>query len=287
MPSSWLTNNTNVQHVLLVVLIVLAGCSSAGTPTTTNPAKSQSTTLQQPTTVSSNQTTLAPGVTTRGVTDPWELAQAHRRTLGNSSFTVVGNQTIRENGTIVVQSNSETQVAQSDERYSLTATATGDNVESYGVAPYNITVWSNETTTVQRIDYRNGTIEHRELSPKATFVRGDITDWTTVYELFTAVNTSVTRTIEREGRTLYEVVSTGSPHPTSSYAKNSNFTLTAYVSPNGVVHEYEVAYVTTRIDRRVQVSRHVQYTNLGTTDVEQPAWATKAIDNETTMGTDT
>lgn len=96
------------------------------------------------------------------------------------------------------------------------------------------------------------------------------------------MNTTVERTVEREGRTLCEVVSTGPPRSDSTYADASNFTLTAYVSPDGVVREYEVAYVTTRNGRSVQITRHVQYANLGTTDVEPPAWVMKAIDNGTT-----
>lgn len=289
MASSSLSGGPVVLSVLLVVIVVLAGCSGAGNPTTTtaspetqSPTTAQPTATERTTTSTADARTLAPGLTEDGVEDAWTLAQAHRSTLDNTSFTVSGEHVIRDDGTVVVRTTGETRVARTAGQYHLAYDVTGENVEEYGVVPYDVAIWSNETTTRQLIERQNGTTEQRELPAQGTFFRGDTTGWATVHALFASVNTTVETTVERNGSTLYRVVSTGPPRSDSRYADASNFTLTASVSPEGVVREYEITYLTTRGGNRVQITRHVTYDDLGATTVERPAW----VANETTRTPD-
>ncbi len=95
------------------------------------------------------------------------------------------------------------------------------------------------------------------------------------------MNTTVESTLERNGTTLYKIISTGQASTAIATGNASNVTLTAYIAPSGVGHEYTVAYPTTWNGHYAQMTEQRRYVEIGSTAVRLPAWVTGATINET------
>ncbi|MCD2204902.1 hypothetical protein [Halobacterium sp. KA-6] len=261
-------NLNRSPFILTAFLIVLAGCSGHPvTPGTTDaPDAATSTTTDRDT----PQSMLAPGLTDSGVTDAWALAQAHRDSLANTTYTERSQRTVHANGTL--------------RRAVTTTLRQGQNEQyvyerhAYGTAAAlpNLTVFRNASTLVQRTSYRNGTVAYsgpETASTPATEHYGN------VYAVLSASPTTVEASFERNGTTRYRVTSTGPPTTSSAYAGVSNYTMTAHVGPDGLVHEYTISYAAIRDGQTVTVSTAVQFTARGETVVQPPEWGADALVN--------
>ncbi|GAA0277506.1 DUF7537 family lipoprotein [Halobacterium noricense] len=261
-------NLNRSPFILIVLFVVLAGCSgqpiTSGTTDVPDAATSTTTDHDTP------QSTLAPGLTESGVTDAWALAQAHRDSLANTTYTERSQHTVRANGTLRRAVTTTLRQGQGD-RYVYERYAHG----TAALFP-NLTVFRNDSTLVQRTAYDNGTVAYSGPEAAAT----PATDrYGNVYAVLSASPTTVEEAVAHNGTTRYRVMSTGPPTNSSAYAGVSNYTMTALVGPDGLVHEYTISYAETRGGQTVTVSTAVQFTARGKTVVQPPEWAADALVN--------
>ncbi|MCD2200754.1 hypothetical protein LPA44_12720 [Halobacterium sp. KA-4] len=261
-----MANQDRPPLVLIVLLIVLAGCS--GQPvapnTTSPPDAATSTTTDRDT----PQLLLAPGLTDSGVTDAWALAQAHRDSLANTTYTQYGQRAVRANNTLRQAVTTTLRQGQGD-RYVYERHAHGT-----AAALPNLTVFRNESTLAQRTTYDNGTVMYSGPEAAATPATER---YGNVYAVLTASSTTVSDTVDRNGATRYRVTSTGPPMSSSAYAGVSNYTMVALVGSDGLVHAYTISYAATRDGRAVTVTIGMRFTARGRTVVHPPEWVADAL----------
>jgi hypothetical protein len=274
--------------VILVVLLVLAGCS--GFPGSGPDASNVRVT---PADVPTDDRTavprgqIAPGVTSTGVYNASALTHAHAQTLGNTSFTIRVNLTYHyTNGTqagqtigklrvesgppVLIQAHYRFAVQQSDIRRSNRSPAiAGDRW--YGPdSRYGRTIYANNTTSYRAIPERM----HRDSSYDLTYFR-------TINRTLSDVDTQVTQ-LTRNGSTYYriegpmkrEYLSASSSNKQNSSQNNSQWLL---IDSRGVIHEYHYT-VTSLGPNETTMHRHydVSFQRIGNTTVKQPAWVEKA-----------
>lgn len=258
------------HRLLAVVLVAVVGVALAAGGAA--PAASQS----------NNTTQLAPGLTADGVTDAFALAQAHQRTLKNTSYTLTDTTTVEyRNGTLLGQWANTERVAADGATFSRANVGTFRNGSgSLALVRYERGVWSNGSVTLSLIQYpdRQPRYDRRD-GPTGSTLSPD-TQWETLYVVFEAVNTTVTGQVERNGTTLYRVVGTG-VEPDSAHAGDVPFNLVALVDERGVVHSLQYSHPTTYQNEPAVVTQTIRVTAVGNTTVERPAWTDRALANTT------
>jgi len=261
-----MTKRKFLSAILIGLLILSAGCSgmtnTPGPNTTANTPNTTSPSSEEP--ESGNPTQLAPGLTEAGVTDAWALAQAHHDSLDNVTYTERSHRSVHTNETLL-QNVSTTLMRGHGERYIY-------EFRTYGTedAPIpNLTVFRNDSTLVQRISYENGTVAYTGPENAAT---PQTEQYGNVYSTLSASNTTVVGSVERNSTTLYHVTSVGAPSESSAYAGVSNYEMSALVDSDGLVHEYELSYSTTRDGQAVNIADSLRFTHLGETVVQPPEW---------------
>lgn len=225
---------------------------------------------------------LAPGVDADGVVDPGRLASAHDDALANRSYTVVSTRTVRaRNGSLRARVVRRSRLA-ADGSFLTTITIEGPDVRTIPDTPAQVAFFWNGSVLLDRT-VSNGTTIYRRV-PRAVYrdrlafyrsVDGD--PESRVYLRFASVET---RLVDREppyrlaGRVLRQpklfrtVAAAGAV---------GNVSLSATVTPAGLVREFRLAY-TGRLDGSpVRVVRTTRYRAVGTTTVRRPAWADAAL----------
>lgn len=140
--------------------------------------------------------------------------------------------------------------------------------------------WSDgdRTLTAQRLPDRP--TEYRERPVGSPAARPE-TGWGTLYTAFSAVNTTIASQVERNGTTLYRVVTTSQSELNSVYSGGSTYSAVAFVDSDGVVRTFQQTYPTTYDDRPPVATRTMHVTNVGNTTVEKPSWTERATENAT------
>jgi hypothetical protein len=135
--------------VCLAVLCVLAGCNAIAPGGTDGDGADADAPTVTPADVPRDMAggTLAPGLTSDGVTDPGALVAAHRRALANESVTVELDILRRSNGTVVENSSGTYRFSADRERVALDA-----HIGASTVSPYDrVSRWSNGSVSYERI----------------------------------------------------------------------------------------------------------------------------------------
>lgn len=233
-----------------------------------------------------NATEYPPGLSADGVTDPLALADAHRAALQNTSYTVATTYAFRRpNGTVLSQGLTTTRVAPGGKSYhAVTSQTQSNDTRPLGIGRYELAAWANETRAVTVRQVRGGEPTYREVSRERAPFEPD-TQWELLYSAFAATNTTVVERFERDGTTLFRVVSTEQPGPGLASVYGGSYSFVATVDTQGVVRTFQQTYRTTFEDRPAVVSRTVRLTRLGNTSVERPDWYGKAVANGTTNET--
>jgi hypothetical protein len=221
----------------------------------------------------------APGLTRSDVRNASLLADAHVDALSNTSYAVRQNVTRRStDGRLRSRSVSVARPNGSRFRYAIDRfdrNRAGEpseyRVERFfnGRRVLGATTRDGETTYSLDRD-RNG-------SEARASVLGDPTNARAVERLFDGFEMRVAGTTERNGSTLYTVVTTRPQR----LAPLANVTLRALVDRNGVIRAYCVSYTADRGDSRVDIAVRVAFTDLGATTVVRPVWYERAVENTT------
>jgi hypothetical protein len=257
------------RALLVVALVVLAGCSLPTGGETATPERVTAAPVPEAT---ARPGVLAPGVTDAGVTNPGRLAAAHARTLEATSYTV--NQTLVQrwtNGTLrsryatVARFGAEpgrfdARLVQTDREDGRLVTR---QVRRYGDGEraYIATTEANRTT-YRLLRYPDG--EPRD--PTDVYLR-NLTNVLAVERVFTLVPTDTVGTFTENDTRFARVESTA---PTTILPLR-NVTVTATVAESGVIRSYRVRYDATR-EGELRASVALRYTAVGTTTVTDPPW---------------
>lgn len=251
---------------LLVVLVVLAGCSGAST-------SDQATTSPEPSTAAPVPTdavwgTVAPGVGEDGVFDAVELASSHRAALEGESVTVrrtlevtYGNGTVRR--------WNETAVLGSDRERTSIVRRTDGVVREH---------WTNGSQIAERVT-EDGAVVSRSVRRSNGFDRVTVAR---VYErslpgLFASLERArVERHDERGEIQRYRVTGRSGPlfeADTPMGLDPERGALRILVDERGFVREYELAYeAVTHDGASVTAFERVEHADVGTSEVPRPPW---------------
>ena len=292
----------SILAVLLVLLLVFAGCNGIGFGDT-----AQSTQTVTPASVPTDEPTptpvpqLAPGLK-RNSMNVTALAQAHNTILQNTSFTQKTVRTARyPNGTLFSQ---EVTISRIGENGNVSSSLNRTNVRTAVEVPDNVSIvtdsegWIEETRVISKNTLTNNTTTYTE-RPLQSGEPGLVSGYTganTIQRSFSGTDPRVTDVLSRNGTTLYRVNSTvlkvgmrGPPGVSSIgeewiFKNLSQANQQALISPSGVVHRHQKNYKITTDNNTLSITLTTQYTNIGSTTVERPPWYGKAPN---TSGTQT
>jgi len=245
----------NARHVgaVLVVCLLLAGC------------------VGQP-----GSTATPPGITTDGVTDTSALIKSHTESLESTSVTVSSTRTMRSTDPDFAVTTNRTWRLDSGtpvRGWSVrTLSTAGDAPEQYGAVPDRIAAYRNGSTTVERVTTANGSNTRRVDLLNSSVRVNTALHRSTIYELTTRKNVSVDR-LSENGTTLYRVSTA-----LEDTGIRSNASLTLFVTPAGVVRELRTERTVRYRSGPRRITQRVRFSDVGTTTVERPAWATSVID---------
>ncbi|EMA39617.1 DUF7537 family lipoprotein [Halococcus hamelinensis] len=299
------------HHPILVwvvaLALVLTGCNGfvPGDGPSTETVTPVAVPTDEPTPTPTPQ--LAPGLEEAGVTDPFELGEAHAAALDDRSFTVHSETTVRfANGSVYRHDERIGRFAANRSRYDVSSNGSG-SVPIHNVSYYSVEAWSDgsQVLTAQRIDENASYDVRRGLdgSPASVsegyngFFRFEPGTGQAVYTLFGATETRFVGETRRNGNGFYQVTATNVTNPNAFADVGTTDlrypSLRALVAPNGLVREYRLDYTATLDDpgnpnetgRTVHVDRWVSYTDVGTTSIERPPWYDEAVANASTATT--
>jgi len=266
--------------VLVAALVALAGCSGfvgggtdEATPTPTSdvtavpvtdtptPAAERSATRTPP-------SSLPPGVSANGTVDTGLLAWTHDRALANRSYTW-SFKLIRE-ATDAAADGDETRLELTrDADAFLVDQPAPDGTDDRALYVANGTGYlaylAGDETTVLRTD-DPGDVDRYDYSTRL------------IIRYMTGPTFDV-RTVERDGRVFYRLYAQSGPLPRVAEtfdAPVSNFSATAYVTPDGFVRTLAVRYDRPEAASRERVRIRFDYTAVGETAVTEPDWLDEA-----------
>ena len=267
---------------LLAALLLLTGCSGLAGDDRPRPTPAPVPT-DAPETAS--QRSLAPGVGPEGRTEPLALSLAHDRVLANRSVTIRFERVRRyPNGSL--HSRQARLVRASANRTRLFSRFTNDGPgATYFPEGGSVTVFTDGTRLLQRTRrgdrtsygglppsrYRVGT------APVIPYLPGG----GRVYVVFASVRTRLAGVERSAGVERYRVESvrpTGRTGLAGSEQIDAvrNLSVTATVTPAGLVERYRLEYVGVRDGTPLNVTTVVSYEAVGATRVPRPPWYDRA-----------
>lgn len=230
-------------HVsVLVLLVVLSGCSGLFTFGEEYP----------------------PGVSEGGVENATALADAHTDTL-RSGYRVERETTFRtSNGAVVREIHSET-------RWSPTERSLVTSFKHpHPLLGVHAELYSNESGSWVQIRHASGatTIQTGTSADWRSLIAGPTGAWSTIYTMATAPTTTVTN---------FENGTTRVQFAGANYQRG-NATGAMYVTSDGFVTRYEMAYDGTLPNQTVRVHTTRTYSHIGNANVSTPDWLANATD---------
>jgi len=249
------------QAVGMVLLVALAGCGAV------SPGSGDATST-------TGETTAEGGSGDDQAVDAFDLAEAHRDSLTNQTFTVTSTSTVQyANGTAALRQYTRTEVDSVPSTVLSRQTVDGTAPGRFFV-PFEgvVELWTNESTSLGQRAYENGTTEAIERPQDGVVNVEQLTRWEDLALLLSAGDA---RSVDGD-RATDLVVATGAENTELAYGEPDQLTVTVRLSDVEYVESYTVSYQTTRAGTPVQVTRTVRFTNVGETAVQQPSWVSEA-----------
>jgi len=283
------TRPSDVRALVLVAVLVLAGCAGVGGPEgSTGGDGGVGPVTPVPVPDADERSADLIGIGSEGVVDPKLIGDAHANRTLEGSYTLVSEQMIwRLDGTVLSSYLLRLQL-DADLSYFAAAETAGQAAPGLlGPPPASAEFWSNGTTHLYASERTNGSYE--EFSP-----RGAIGTWrywatsgafpslasdtpsTVVRSSFAAVPTTTEDRRTIEGTTRYRLagsrnVTDDLPFEEASPARN--VTLVADVDETGFVRHLKLEYRGTLDGEPVVVTRRFSYVGVGETEVGGPPWS--------------
>ncbi|WP_135363796.1 DUF7537 family lipoprotein [Halosimplex halophilum] len=272
-----------MRRALVAVLVVLAGCSALA------PGTDRPTVTPAPVPTDSP---LPPGVEPGGVTDPAALATAHGAALGNRSYTLVTNRTVRAaNGSLRSALTVRLALSAAPARdYHARVSVEGPGAPLViGEPPTRAEYWANDEVYLRRQTIDNRT-EYSRYDDTDAYV-GTWSFWLGTVALDLGPETDLRSTLEGfETRVADRSPESGRVHLVGTTVRSEGFvgdsavddvenaTLHAFVAESGFVASYHVVYDATVDGERVRVRRSVRFERVGATTVDRPTWYGEAME---------
>lgn len=268
-----------MRALVVAFLAVTAGCgtfATAGEPTpTVTPAP-----VPEAPTHTGTPSGVAPGLAGGGVVDVDRLAAAHLAGLEGATYVWNSERRVdrfpNETGTEHVVRN-ELRV-EHEHRYRFFTNRRDSH--NQGDTPFLVNV----------TEFADGERTYRRFVPfgqqEFTYQRGSVRRANEAYaaELanpirrYLAVPNATVAEVRRNGNLHYRIVSRETAVP--GLAMGRNFSVTATVSPAGVVHEMRVSFERERGDRREAVTYSFTLNRREAVTVERPDWVTEQWPND-------
>jgi hypothetical protein len=256
-------------QLFVIGLLLLSGCN-AFTGMTADPAETPMVTPAsvptQPSTPAGSS--LAPGLTTDGLTNATTLLAAHTAVLTNTSFTIRRTVLFKyPNGTVAVRQISTTRIEGNTSYIVSVRKHSGSSETTQTETWYGPNRSITKTITNDSVSYsppsRSGRVNQMWYPPVQQISR-----------MFDPQQDPLVERVRRNGTTLY--------HLEKEY-QYSNIIASMYISPRGVIRRYSVQnqFSDISIPGITRKTLSIRITNIGTTTVDRPAWYAEAI-NKTT-----
>ena len=259
--------------LFLVLCLTCAGC---GAPSQSQP--SETTVSPAPVPVPEQ---VAPGVSTAGISNLSALEQAHYTRLQNTSYTSRSQRTVTvANGTMLRRENLT--VRMRPDRFSLLRRPEGSPLFRPAPIADRFEFWVTEREGLSRVMLRNGSTRYdTQPSANSSFYQEVRTEPGGASVSFIDSSNTRTTQITRNGRTLYRVT-TNTLDENALYTRYGttdvrNVSLTALVTPEGVIQELDCEFTIQLRDREYTITRSLQYADIGNTTVVRPPWYEEAI----------
>lgn len=260
--------------LLVLASVGLAGCNAVapGQETTVTPAPVPD--------ASESPGALAPDVQSVNATatgiDGQYVATVHTRILQNTSYTV--NQSVIQrfpNGTVAARYVTHGRFGPDDRaavtlrQFDRSPGGTTRTVERFqqGDQRYRLVIENGTRASIVTSEPGYGAADYRRV----------LANGESIARVFGFVSTRVAET-ETVGGTEFVTLETVEP---ASIPPLENVTLTARVSERNVIRSYRVAYQVERQGQRLNTTVSLEYTDIGATSVQRPAW----VGNVTASGT--
>lgn len=224
-------------------------------------------------------TQLAPGLNATGIEDPEELSRAHAAQLRSTSYTAERIVTrTYANGSHYSELRVRTEVAENQTTLYSNLSGVYPGVSANSNEEFRSETYSNGNQTWVAQTTSDGR-EVQEVGDNYPTSGIDASNPDQLYTIMSSFSTSIDGEIERGGSTLYYVRSTDFH---TEYLNLSNDLeniedgqFWAYIDSNGLVHEYELTYTASpsQSSERISVKVHVEFTDVGSTEVSKPQWA--------------
>jgi hypothetical protein len=271
----------------VVLLIALAGCGAvpfgSGTPgapaETLTPAPVETEATAGTPTGTPIAAPLPPGVTRNGTVEVDALRDAHGEVVNRTSYTwVLGYEANNSGGGLLNQSFTRRVAVENDRVLARQFDADREQ---------NQTLYVEGDAGYLRVDTPNRTDYESVANP------GGHQDYAVgtnaVWRYLAGVDVTVD-TVQRDGETYYRLYSADGPHPVSLRGPTSriaDYTVTAYVRPDGLVRTMVVDFVRYVSEREQRISIRFDYDAVGETSVVRPDWVDRVPDDATATPTPT
>jgi hypothetical protein len=268
-----------LAFVALAVAVVLAGCGSTTGGTDSGPTATLTPAPVPTTDAEAAGSELDPGAQNGTSRDPWLFAQAHRRALWDTSYTVTMNWSITAGNETLQRADRRVWVARGDDRYRLVQRAERDGYPTMRAAGPEFGIWRTERQGFYRLAGPNHT-QYGRLDG----VRGregiDPTDDERIANLLQAFRVEENR-LATSRLVRYRFRSTRLVDPLElavplRLTDPRNATLHMVVDADGIVRSYRLSYEATYRSRTVRVTRSYLIADLGTTTPTPPDWLAEA-----------
>jgi hypothetical protein len=250
-----------------VALVAVAGCGAAPFGSDTRPTPAETLTpvpVSTPPESTATPVERPPGVTTGGVVDTRRLGEAHDAAVANRSYRWTLEYDVDRSGQATVFDGGFTRQAVVEPDRFLVRQREDDRA-------LNGSLFVNETGGYLRTVEDNVTRTETLVRPGTSddyVVSGQL-----VERFLSGMNPTVTR-VDRDGRTYYRLHDrTGVPPTLERLAMQiSDYSVTAYVSPEGFVRSMTVSYVRSTNSESERVTVRFYYEDVGSATVDRPAW---------------
>ena len=257
----------------VALVFVLAGCSTvsfgAGTPAA--PTETLTPAPVDPQTATGAQTVspppAPPGVTLDGRVDVSRLRSSHAEYLDGRSYTWMLTYDANTSGTGMLDRQFSRRVRVDDDRYLAEQFGPGTSVDQ--------TLYSDGSAGYLRVGTDNGSRFTHVANPGApdAYAIGSELVW----RYLTGVNLSVD-VVETGGQTYFRLYSIDRSTPVALRGFTTtvtNYRVTAYVTPAGLVKSLIVEYDRTHTNTTQHVTVRYDYNAIGRTDVPRPDWVSQ------------
>jgi len=278
------------QTLLLVTVVVIAGCSGLTGGGENNPTRTSVSdvtpvpvTQTQWLTDTRNATTSPsvshpPGVFANGTVDANSLANSHASVAANQSY--VWSFELARNEANSVEGNTTRLKMKRDADALLVGQSASSGTD--GRALYAV----NKTGYLANFVAKETTV--RETSPPGSATRY-VSSTQLIIRYLTGPTFDVT-TVEQDGRIFYRLYAQSGPLPRATSDLSGpllDVSITAYVTPDGFVRTLTVEYDSPEAGLRERVRIRYDYSGLGETTVAEPTWLQQARSDRNTTATTT